>query len=208
MTLLLKTDPTHPDPLIIEQAAALLAAGGLALFPTDTVYGLGLAALPGASLQPLYDAKQRPAEKSIPLLIAEPAELQQWAQNLPDYALRLAERHWPGALTLVVEAAPGVPADLRAADGSIAIRCSASPLVRALIRSVGVPLATTSANLSGQSAATSARQIAPRLAAHAEVLIDGGVAAETSHSTIVSCIHAQPTLLREGAIEWQGLEWQ
>ena len=132
-----------------EEAVRALAAGDAVVFPTDTVFGLGISVSAAAGPQLLYDLKRRDAGKPVAWLVEGPEALGVYGKDVPAYAQRLAEAFWPGALTLVVRASDAVSAAFQSAAGTIGLRMPDSEAALALIRAVGCPLAVTSANLSG-----------------------------------------------------------
>ena len=186
-----------------DAAAKALAAGASVVIPTDTVYGIAVAVGPAASPQAIFDIKQRDAGKAIPLLVADPADLDRYGLDVPAYAHALAAAFWPGALTLVVRASDAIPPAFRAADGTVALRCPNDQRVRELIRRVGAPLATSSANTSEQPAPASIQQLEPRIAQAVAVVVDGGPCTVGIPSTGVTCTAAAPLVWREGAIPTQ-----
>jgi L-threonylcarbamoyladenylate synthase len=188
----------HPQ--AVRRAVALLRAGQVVVFPTDTVYGVGAAAFDADAVSRLYDAKGRPAGKPIPVLIADMADLAHVARNVPVVARQLAERFWPGGLTIVLPRSLALPDILTADEDSVAIRCPDHPLPLALIRELGAPLAATSANLSGQPAPTTANQAAHQLGGRVPLILDGGECAVGIASTVIDLSTDPPRLLRAGAI--------
>lgn len=201
MGRVLKVSQTDPAPEVVAEAVAVLAAGGVVVMPTDSVYGIGCAALPrSAGHERIFAIKRRDRAQTLPWLVADADDLLRFGADVPARALELARRFWPGALTLVVAASDAVPADYRAADDTIALRCPDSALVRALARGVGVPLATTSANTHGLAAATSGAHVEERIVAEADLTLDAGPAPVGVASTIVGCADGRITVLREGAI--------
>lgn len=138
-------------PLSKEEAARALAAGEAAVFPTDTVFGLGVSVGAAAGPQLLYDLKHRDAGKPVAWLVEGPEALDVYGEDVPAYARRLAEAFWPGGLTLVVRASDAVPPAFQSPAGTIGLRMPASEAALGLIRAAGCPLAVTSANLSGAS---------------------------------------------------------
>jgi L-threonylcarbamoyladenylate synthase len=188
----------HPE--AVRRAVALLRAGQLVVFPTDTVYGVGAAAFDADAVSRLYDAKLRPAGKAIPVLIADVADLAHVARSVPVVAWQLAERFWPGGLTIVLPRSGALPDILTAGEDSVAIRCPDHPLPLALMRELGAPLAATSANLSGQPAPTSADQAAHQLGGRVPLILDGGECAVGISSTVIDLSTDPPRLLRAGAI--------
>ncbi|NLG11255.1 MAG: threonylcarbamoyl-AMP synthase [Coriobacteriaceae bacterium] len=193
-------DPNVPQPALIAQAVAVLKAGKPVIFPTDTVYGVGVAVREDADSNELYLLKKRDVDKAIPWLIDSTQRLEDFADYLPDYALRLAQTFWPGPLTLVVRAAKTVPIQYRAKDGSIALRVPDSPVALALLRALGAPIATSSANPQGEAPPTQLAALDATLIAGAGLVIDGGVAFVKQPSTIVSCLADEPRLIRAGAL--------
>lgn len=182
----------------LEEGARRLRAGQLVAFPTDTVYGLGALAFDGATALKLYAAKERPPEKAIPILVADRADLDQVAIDLPPIAYRLMERFWPGALTLVVLKRPAVPVEVSAGD-TIAVRIPDLELTRALLRLTG-PLAVTSANRSTGPNPRTAQEVLDQLAGRIDAVIDGGVTPGGVPSTVLDCAASEPRILRAGAL--------
>lgn len=196
----LKIDPHSPQPEVIAQAARFAQEGNALIFPTDTVYGIGVAALDTGCPQAIYAIKDRDRDKAIPWLVQGTQALEVYGRDIPTYAWELAELFWPGALTLIVKASPRVPRAFQAQDGSIALRAPASPVALALIARVGVPLATSSANRQGGEPAISLESIDPTLTQRVSLALDGGVCPLKTSSTVVSCINADPLILRPGAL--------
>ena len=178
-------------------AVAELEAGRAIVLPTDTVYGVGvMPGVPGA-IEGLFGIKQRSREKPIPVLASSLPALS-GIVSFTQPALRLADRFWPGPLTLVLPRAPGFTARLSDPDSeTVAVRVPRHPVAADVLGLTG-PLAVTSANLSGQEPATSVAEARAALGAEVRVFVDGGVCAGTP-STIVSC-ESGVTILREGAI--------
>ncbi len=194
------------DKASIEAAAACLRAGGLAAFPTETVYGLGADAGNGQAIARLYAAKGRPAFNP---LIAHVADLEA-ARRIALFdkdAGKLAEAFWPGPLTLVLPKRPdcGV-ADLALAGlDSVAVRVPAHPVAVALLRAFGGPVVAPSANRSGHVSPTSAAHVMADLRGLIDLVIDGGACEVGVESTIVSCL-GEPTLLRPGGLAREDIE--
>ncbi len=186
------------DPQAFSQALAVLQTGGLVAFPTDTVYGVGALAFNSAAVQAIYLAKDRPVEKAIPVLIADPADLLKVSLEVPPLAARLAACFWPGALTLVVTKHPDLPQAVSATD-TVGVRIPDHLVARALLRVTG-PLAVTSANLSGQPSPSTAREAYEQLGGRIGLIIDGGTTPGGVPSTVVDCVGAEPQVLREGPV--------
>lgn len=190
------TQILQPDQISL--AAQLLLDRKLVAFPTDTVYGLGTLAFDGLTALKLYVAKERPPEKAIPILIADIADLDQVAIDVPPIAYRLMERFWPGALTLVVPKLASVPMEVSASE-TVAVRIPDYDLARALMRLTG-PLAVTSANRSTGPNPRTAQDVLAQLADRIDAILDGGVTPGGVPSTVLDCTQAEPRILREGSL--------
>jgi L-threonylcarbamoyladenylate synthase len=181
----------------LDLAAQLLREHQLVAFPTDTVYGLGTLAFDGSTVLKLYVAKERPPEKAIPILIADIADLNQVALDVPPIAYRLMEAFWPGALTIVVPKRPHIPIEVSTTD-TVAVRMPDLDLARDLMRLTG-PLAVTSANRSAGPNPRTAQEVLDQLAGRIDAIVDGGQTPGGVPSTVVDCTQAAPVILREGA---------
>lgn len=188
-----------------DRAVGLLRGGELVAFPTDTVYGVGAVVWDRTAVARLYAAKLRVPDKAIPVLLADPADLRLVARVVTPAARRVAERFWPGPLTIVLPAAPAVPAEVTAGGDSIAVRVPDHPLARALIRAAGAPLATTSANLSGGPSPVTAAEVAAQLAGRIGMILDGGRCPGGTASTVVDLTGAAPRIVRPGPISLDAL---
>jgi L-threonylcarbamoyladenylate synthase len=187
-------------PSSVNRAAALLKAGELVAFPTDTVYGVGAIVWDATAVGKLYTAKLRALDKAIPVLLADPADVALVARDLPSGALRIAQLFWPGPLTLVVPRAARVPVEVTAGGDSVAVRVPDHDLARALIRASGAPLAATSANLSGQASPVTAQEVAAQLGERIALILDGGRCPGGVPSTILDLTQPQPRILRPGPV--------
>jgi L-threonylcarbamoyladenylate synthase len=191
----------------VQHAVAILRHGGLVSFPTDTVYGLGARASDSVAVSRLYVAKQRPADKAIPLLVSSVDELlpnRGWTSaGLPPAGRRLAELFWPGPLTLVVSRGPRVSDIVAAGGDSVAVRIPDHPLVLSLLESLAEPLATTSANLSGWPSPLTAAEVMDQLAGSITMVLDGGPCPGGLASTVVDVSGRLPEIVRQGPISEQ-----
>ncbi len=185
------------------RAAELLHAGQLVAFPTDTVYGVGAPAFNAGSVAAIYIAKQRPPEKAIPVLIADEADLVRIADAVPESARALIAHFWPGGLTLVLPKRPDVP-EIVSSDATVAVRIPDLDLARALLRLTG-PLATSSANCSGQPSRVTAAEVIAQLGGRIAAVLDGGACPGGIPSTVVDCVTSPPRVLREGAVSFSTL---
>ena len=184
----------------LEEALALLRAGAVIAFPTDTVYGVGAAGLNPGAIAQIYTVKARPLSQAIPLLLADPEDLGSVSATVPPRAAELAARYWPGGLTLVVPAARHLPSILLAGGSTVAIRVPDHAWVRELIRRLGQPLAATSANLHGGPNPASAAAVLEQLGSNLPLVVDGGPTTGDIASTIVDLTGMQPVVLRQGAL--------
>ena len=206
----------HPHPLAIRDAATVLQAGGLALVPTETVYGVGVsvAAYAGSQDMPdettgyarIFSLKQRDVRQTVPWLVAGVDALDRFGVDVPPQTYRLARAFWPGALTLIVKAAPCVPAFMQADDGTVALRASASPVIQALIRACASPLAVTSANTHGMPAPVSFDDVEPRILAGVDAAIDAGATPCRDASTIISTLDGTCRIIRQGALSAERIQ--
>jgi L-threonylcarbamoyladenylate synthase len=178
-------------------ALAVLRAGGLVAFPTDTVYGLGALAFDGHAVAGLYQAKRRDAEKAIPILLGDAGALEEIGSPSV-MARRLAEAFWPGPLTLVVAKRPEVP-DAIGMAGTVGVRVPDHPVAIRLLQAAG-PLATTSANRSGSTNPRTADEVRAELEGKIDLIVDGGTCPGGRPSTVVDCTGGEPVVLREGPV--------
>jgi L-threonylcarbamoyladenylate synthase len=188
------------DPKATERAQRLLSLGQVVAFPTDTVYGVGAHAFQSRAVATLYEVKKRPTDRAIPILVAEPADIERVARTVPGAAWRLVERFWPGGLTLVLPRAASIPAVVTAGGDTVAIRCPDHAIPLALMKAIGAPLAATSANLSGQPSPATAEQVLGQLRDRIPLIIDGGECPGGVPSSVLDLSLSPPRLLRTGAI--------
>ena len=186
------------NPDAIFRAVTVLRGGGLVAFPTDTVYGVAANPFDPAPIARLYEAKIRDPNKAIAVLIGDLGQILQVAREVTDSARRLAERFWPGALTLIVPRQDSLP-DILSPSQSIGLRMPDHDFALALLQKAG-PLATTSANLSGGSNTSTAQEVLAQLDGRIELLLDGGKTPGGVPSTVVDCTNPEARILRQGAI--------
>ncbi len=192
------------DSAAIARAVEILRSGGVIAFPTDTVYGIGAHGLIGAAVERLYAIKERPNDKSIPLLLASADDVRLAAREVPPVGLALMQHYWPGALTIVLRKQPHLPDAVSGTD-TVAVRVPDHPVVRALIRALGAPLAATSANKSGRPELLDATAIAAELGDRLDLILDGGPLHGGVPSTVVDATVEPVRILREGAISADAL---
>jgi len=180
------------------RAIQVLESGGSVALPTDTVYGLAAWPWQDAAVRRLYEAKDRPADLPIPLLLSDSGQLARVA-TLRESCVDLPERFWPGGLTLVVPKREAVSRAI-SEQSTVAARVPDLALARDLIREAGGVLAVTSANISGSSSPVTAQQVETQLGGRIPLILDGGPCPVGVASTIVDCSVSLPLLLRRGAV--------
>jgi L-threonylcarbamoyladenylate synthase len=182
----------------LEKAKKLLQAGQVVAFPTDTVYGVGVDAFNPHAINKLFAIKARDRSKAIAILVGDFNALSQITSELSSSAKRLAKYFFPGAITLVVASHPGLPNNI-SPNPTVGVRMPNHPIALDLLKLFG-PIATTSANISGQSSPTTAREVFNQLQGRVPLILDGGQTPGGTPSTVVDCTGVIPVILREGAI--------
>ncbi len=193
------------DPAAPEAAAQVIAQGGVIAFPTDTVYGVGANLWQPRAIAHLYELKGRPEEKALPVLMGHQDQWAQVACNLPQAALHLMRVFWPGALTIVVPRRPDVPDAVGPLTSTIALRVPAHEGLRRVLMRTG-PLATSSANRSGEPSLSDAAAVQAALGAGLALLLDGGALPISAASTVVDVTGPAAVILRHGAIDAGAIE--
>ena len=183
----------------IASAVSILRSGEVVAFPTDTVYGIGADSQSASAIERLYAIKGRERQKGIPLLLSRIEDMNLVARRVPEIAWELGKRFWPGALTLVLPKADDV-LDILTAGASVAVRVPDHSVTLTLIASFGSPLATTSANLSGQREAQTAEEVKDVLGERVSLILDGGRSPGGLASSVVDLTGAKPVVLRRGAL--------
>jgi L-threonylcarbamoyladenylate synthase len=182
------------------RAAALLAAGGLVAFPTETVYGLGADAAQGDAVARIFEVKGRPRAHPLIVHLAPGAPLEGWAAEVPELARRLAAAAWPGPLTLILRKGPRVAAAVTSGADTVGLRVPAHPLAQALLRAFGGGVAAPSANRFGAVSPTTADHVVADLGGDVAYVLDGGPCPVGVESTIVDLSRGRPVLLRPGGL--------
>ena len=188
------------DPQTPAFAADILRRGGLVAIPTETVYGLGADGLNPEAVDKIFAAKGRPGDNPLILHVTGPEQLPRFCHDIPDAAYLLAQRFWPGPLTMVLPANACVPRRTTGGLSTVAIRCPKTAVTREIIRLAGVPIAAPSANLSGKPSTTTARHVLDDHDGRIDAVVDGGPCAVGVESTIVDLTEARPRLLRPGGV--------
>jgi L-threonylcarbamoyladenylate synthase len=199
-TEVLEVDPRQPQPEIIRRAAEVLRDQGLVAFPTETVYGLGANALDPRAVQNIFSAKGRPANNPLIVHVADVEAARELAVNWPPTAAALAERFWPGALSMVVAKRDIVPDVATAGAATVALRVPAHPVALALLRASRLPIAAPSANRSLAVSPTRAEHVLKGLRGRIDLLLDAGPTPGGLESTVLDLSRSRPTLLRPGLV--------
>jgi len=199
-TQLIKIDERQIDFKLIEKAGGIIRRGGLVAFPTETVYGLGGDALNPSSSKKIYAAKGRPSDNPLIVHIAEMEALSRIVRKIPKAAYKLAERYWPGPLTMIFEKADRVPKETTGGLNTVAVRMPSNRIARALIRAAGGYVAAPSTNRSGRPSPTVAKYVIEDLDGRVDMIIDGGESQFGLESTIIDLTEDVPVILRPGYI--------
>ena len=193
------------ETVVLAQAVEVLECGKLIAFPTDTVYGVGAHGFLPEAVQVLYTVKQRPGHLPIPLLLPDMASVETVCQDIPEAAWQIADRFWPGGLSLVLRRAATVPDAVTAGGPTVAVRVPDQPLVRELMRRLGAPLAATSANLHGQDPSVTPDQVLGALGGCVSLVLDGGRCPGGMASTVLDMTVSPPAILRPGPVSAEAL---
>lgn len=199
-------DEANIDREIIERAGSILKAGGLVAFPTETVYGLGGDALNRESSKKIYAAKGRPSDNPLIVHIADMESLAPIVESIPETAEKLAEKYWPGPLTIILKKSERVPAETTGGLDTVAVRMPKHQTALALIRAAGGYVAAPSANTSGKPSPTLAQFVKEDMEGRIDMIIDGGQACIGVESTIVDLTGETPMILRPGYITKEMLQ--
>lgn len=203
-TKVLKVNPEEPEPDKIEEAAGIIQAGGLVIFPTDTLYGLGASALSETAVERMFQVKKRAKDKAVSVLVANFHEVQSLVEEVPLPVLNLMSYFWPGPLTLIFKANDKVSAILTANSRKIGIRIPDNKVALALIKASGTPLTGSSANISGKEDPVQVEQVKRELSGQVDLIIDGGEPNLGRPSTVVDITSFK--VLREGSIGRERIE--
>jgi L-threonylcarbamoyladenylate synthase len=199
-------DPAAPEPAAVAEAAALLRAGALVGFPTDTLYALGADPFQPGALARVFEAKGREVAKAVSLLVADAAMAARLAGEIPLAARVLMDRLWPGALTLVLPPRPGLPQALVPNGGGVGVRAPQGAVARALLALFGGPVVGTSANRAGGPDARDAILVVQAVGPHLALVLDGGPTPVGVPSTVIDCTTRPPIILRPGAVPLEAIQ--
>lgn len=188
------------SPNAIEWTAERIVAGGVVAIPTDTVYGIAASLAHESALSRVFDVKERPGDRTLPVLIASTDALANLAASVSDETLVLLDRYWPGPLTVVVAARAGMPELVTGPGDTIGVRLPNHPLAIEVIEKAGGAIACTSANLSGEPPARTAGEVAASIGDRLDLILDGGRTPGGVASTVIAVEDDRIRILREGAI--------
>lgn len=199
-TKLIVIDRQHIDPSEFTEASRILQDGGLVAFPTETVYGLGGNALDAGASAKIYAAKGRPSDNPLIVHISKVSDIEELAYDIPDIAYALADRFWPGPMTMILKKKDIVPKATTGGLDTVAIRLPSDEIARTLISESGVFIAAPSANSSGRPSPTCARHVYEDLNGKIDMIIDGGDCEIGLESSIIDLTGDEPLILRPGFI--------
>lgn len=189
----------------LDEAVARLRAGELVVMPTETVYGLAADAANASAVAKIFALKRRPADRPLIVHIADASRLDEWARAIPDYARVLANRFWPGPLSLVLPRSSRVPDVVTAGQDTVALRVPAHPVARALLERFGGGVAAPSANRYGRISPTTPAHVRAQFGEETPLILDGGACTVGIESTIVACLDDEPRVLRPGSISAEAI---
>ncbi len=202
---LISINPSHPEPELIERAARAILSGQVIGYPTETVYGLGADAFNAKAIDRVFQLKGRDRSRPILVIAGDMTQVKRMVQ-WSDLAEHLAQQFWPGPLTLVLPAMPGLPEALLSADQTLGIRIPNHNICLELVRRCGVPVTSTSANRSGQPNPVTARDVVDYFGDQLDLVIDGGRSSSAIPSTVLGISGDRLILFREGAISKSTIE--
>lgn len=190
---------------MIRQAVDILRKGGMVVVPTRHLYGLGVDALNPQAVAQVYEAKQRPLDHPLLILVASQEDVWHFARGIDDRALALMDAFWPGKMTVVMEARSSLPSALTGGSGRIGIRVPEHPVCQAILRALSGPLTATSANLSGQPGCHRIEDLHPNIMMVADLILDAGSLKPGVGSSVVDIRPSTVKVLREGAVSAQAI---
>ena len=199
-------DPIHPEQKKLGEAADIILSDGVIGYPTETVYGLGANALSDNAVEKVFDLKGREKNKPILIIASDLDQVKKLVASFPSQAEILAKAFWPGALTMIFEAAPQLSPLLLGGGNQIGIRIPASQICLELIKQCGVPITSTSANITGKENPISAEEVFKYFGSKLDLIIDGGASPSRVPSTVISIENNKVKLLREGVIPYSKIQ--
>jgi len=206
MTKVFKVDPLNPDIRVIEKCAEILRSGGLVVFPTETVYGLGASAFDPQAVRKVFEIKERPLGNPLIVHVSGLDQFSSVVAQIPEQAWRLVKAMWPGPLTIVLRKSHRVPDIVTGGLPKVGVRMPAHPVAIKLIELTSVPLVAPSANISGRPSPTTAEHVIQDLYGKVDAIIDTGETLLGIESTVVDLTTTPPTLIRAGPVPVETLE--
>ncbi|MDD3992908.1 MAG: L-threonylcarbamoyladenylate synthase [Desulfobacteraceae bacterium] len=200
MTRVVAIDPVEPQMELIREAVAVLRSGGLVIYPTRCLYGLGADATNPQAVAKVFEAKGRPEHQPVSVICNTAAMIEEMVREVPPLAQSIMEHFWPGLVTIVMPANEALPALLTAGSGKIGIRRPAHAVAAALAAELNRPITTTSANRSGMEGCHRVEDLAPEVLAHVDLVLNAGELEGCAGSTVVDASGEAPLILREGLV--------
>ena len=197
----LEVDLERPDPAVIEAASRSVEQGEVLLYPTDTIYGFGCHGFCASAVERIIRLKRRAPDKGLLLLIPHLRWADRLSSRLPREFHRLASRLWPGPVTLLIPAAPSIPAPITGIQGKVGIRYPSLPFLRLWLERLDAPVVSTSANLAGQPPAESGVELESIFGQDVDLFLDAGTLPESAPSTVVDLCGEAPRIVRNGAMD-------
>ena len=191
---------------MINEAAEIIKHGKIVVFPTETVYGIGTNGLDEQAIKKLYEVKQRPFNKPISLLVSSMGMVNEIAKDITEVEYKIMEKFFPGPLTIILKKKDIVPDIVTAGQDTVGVRMPSGEIARKLVEMSGVPIATPSANISGEPSGTNLQEIKKKFEGKVEIFIDGGISELGLASTIVKVVDGKPQILRQGSITLEQIE--
>ena len=202
--MILSINPHNPQPRLIHQVVDCLKQGGVIVYPTDTTYGIGCDIFNRKGVKKIFQIKQRDNRKPFSFICNDLAEISNYAQ-VSNFAFKIMKRHLPGAYTFVLEATKIVPDSLSTRQKTVGVRIPDNAICQAIVRELGHPLVTTSANISGEATPQDPREIEERMGRLVDLVIDGGISMQEA-SSVISLLDDKVEVLREGSGDLSWLE--
>ncbi len=190
----------------LQKIKEILDRGGIVVFPTDTFYGLGVNPLHRQAVLKVFEAKERPLEKPLPVLVSSRRQVKELTGEIPLQAEKLMDQLWPGPLTLLFKARAHLPKEVTADTGKIGVRLPGSAFTRNLIAGLGHPLTAPSANISGAKEPATAQAVAETLRKRVDLILDAGPTPGGKASTVLDTTVSPPAIIREGAVPQSTIE--
>jgi tRNA threonylcarbamoyl adenosine modification protein (Sua5/YciO/YrdC/YwlC family) len=199
---ILRIDPDEPEAALIDRVVECIYSGHVAALPTDTFYGLAVDPVNLRAVDRIYELKTRARHKPLSLLIADVSQAYELARGIDTAFDRLAERFWPGPLTIIVKAGSKLPLRVTANTGNVALRVPEAAICRAVVAKLGLPITATSANLRGAEECTQAKTVLEQFGDKIPMIVDGGPTRRATATTIVDLSGGPNSwmIIREGAI--------